>query len=43
MILDKNNDIELKEYNDFVSECKKGHFCQTSMWAKIKDNWKTKL
>jgi len=43
MILDKNNEKELKEYNEFVASCPKGHFCQTTMWSEIKNNWKNEI
>ena len=38
MILEKT-EKNLKEYEDFIKNCPKGHFAQTTMWAKIKDNW----
>ena len=42
MILEKN-EKNLKEYEAFVEKCPKGHFAQTGMWAKLKDNWKNEI
>lgn len=30
----------LYEYEGFISSHPKGHFMQSSLWAKVKDNWK---
>ena len=32
-------DAKLKEYEEFVLNNTKGHFMQSSLWGKIKDNW----
>ncbi len=42
MILEKT-EKNLKEYEEFVASCPKGHFAQTPMWAKLKDNWKNEI
>ncbi|MBR4949386.1 MAG: peptidoglycan bridge formation glycyltransferase FemA/FemB family protein [Clostridia bacterium] len=34
--LNKENE---KEFNEFVDNCEKGHFLQTTMWAKVKNTW----
>ena len=33
------NKSTLKEYEDFVKACPKGHFCQSEIWAKVKCEW----
>ncbi len=38
--LDLNNKTQTEEYENFVKSCKKGHFTQSVMWAKIKTDWK---
>ncbi|MCX7614505.1 MAG: peptidoglycan bridge formation glycyltransferase FemA/FemB family protein [Clostridiales bacterium] len=35
-IITKNT---LPEYEEFIEAHKKGHFMQSSMWGKVKDNW----
>lgn len=30
-------------YEEFVKNHPKGHFCQSQMWAKLKDNWKNEV
>ena len=42
MILSKD-EKSVKEYEEFLKACPKGHFCQSEMWAKIKDNWKNEV
>ena len=32
-----------KEYIEFLKKCKKGHFMQTPMWAKVKQSWKNEV
>lgn len=38
-IVDKRNEIEIKEYEDFTSNHKNGCFMQSINWAKVKNNW----
>ncbi|MDP4110240.1 MAG: peptidoglycan bridge formation glycyltransferase FemA/FemB family protein [Bacillota bacterium] len=33
-------DSTLKEYEEFIGSHPKGHFIQSSLWGKVKDNWK---
>lgn len=37
------NDIETKEYYDFILNHKNSHFMQALEWAKIKNNWKNEV
>lgn len=36
-------DDKLKDYEEFLQKCPKGHFAQTIQWAKLKDMWKNEV
>ena len=37
------NEIETKEYYDFVNSNSNAHFMQSSEWARVKGNWKNEV
>lgn len=34
---------KLKEYEQFLQKCPKGHFAQTPQWARLKDMWQNEV